>query len=185
MLLASIVLAILIGFTSGGKLTPLLEVRVKKIGLLILGALLQAVVYWSVKSNLDFGFNGIIPVLHSFSYLLILGFTVVNRTFPGMSVVSIGITLNALVISLNSGLMPVDPSYLPEASLQLLQVGNGTHGLVTEMTRLRFLADIFYSDIPGLGKQLFSLGDVFIDLGLGIFIVKRMRMQKGEGSIRC
>lgn len=180
MLLESIVLAILIGFISGGKLNSLLEVRMKKVGLLILGAFLQAVAYWSVKLNLDFGFNGIIPVLHSFSYLLLLTFTVVNRSFPGISIVSLGIALNALVISLNGGLMPVDPTYLPEASYQLLQSGNGTHGLETEMTRLKFLADIFYSDIPGLGKQLFSLGDVFIDLGIGIFIVKRMRMQKGE-----
>ncbi len=180
MLLESVVLAILIGFLSGGKLNPLLEVSMKKVGLLILGALFQAVAFWSVKSNIDFGFNWIIPVLHSFSYLLLLGFTVVNRSFPGISIVSLGIVLNALVISLNGGLMPVDPTYLPEASLQLLQTGNGTHGLVTEMTRLKFLADIFYSDIPGLGKQLFSLGDLFIDLGIGIFIVKKMRIKKGE-----
>jgi len=180
MLLESIVLAVFIGFLAGGKLTTLLEVRVKKVGLLIVGALLQAVAFWSVKSNLDFGFSGVVPILHSFSYLLLLGFTVVNRSFPGISIVSLGIALNALVISLNGGLMPVDPTYLPEASLRLLQAGTGTHGLVTEMTHLKFLADIFYSDIPGIGKQLFSLGDVFIDLGIGIFIVRTMRIRNGE-----
>lgn len=177
MLLESFVLAILIGFLTGGKLNPLLEVHMKKVGLLIFGALLQAVAFWSVKSNIDFGFYWLIPFLHSFSYILLLGFTVANRSFPGIRIASIGIALNALVISLNGGLMPVDPMYLPEESHLLLQAGTGTHGLVTDATRLKFLADIFYAAIPGLGKQLFSLGDIFIDLGIGIFIVKKMRTQ--------
>lgn len=184
MLLESIVLAIFIGFLTGGKLNPLLEVHMKKVGLLIFGALLQAVAFLSVKSNIDFGLNWIIPVLYSMSYVILLGFTWVNRLFPGIRIVAIGIALNALVISLNGGLMPVDPIYLPETSRQLLQAGTGTHGLVTDTTRLKFLADIFYADIPGLGKQLFSLGDLFIDFGIGIFIVKHMHTLKGETSAK-
>lgn len=175
MLLESIVLAILIGFLTGGNLNPLLEVPMKKVGLLLFGALLQAVAFWSVKSNLDLGPSWVIPILHSFSYGFLLGFTGLNRSLSGIRIVAIGIFLNALVIILNGGLMPVESTFLPEASRQLLQAGTGTHGLMTEATRLRFLADIFYADLPGLGKQLFSVGDVLIDLGMGIFIVKQMR----------
>lgn len=175
MLLESMVLAILIGFLTGGKLNPLLEVPTKKVGVLIFGALLQAMAFWSVKYHLDLGPSWVIPVLHSFSYGFLLGFTVINRSLPGIRIVAIGIALNALVISLNGGLMPVEPSFLPEASHQLLQAGTGTHGLMTEATRLKFLADIFYVAFPGLGKQLFSLGDLWVDLGMGILIVKQMR----------
>lgn len=175
MLLESIVLAVLIGFLTGGKLDPLLKVPMKKIGLLLFGALLQAVAFWSVKLNITLGASWVIPVLHSISYGFLLGFTWVNRSFPGSRIVALGIALNALVISLNGGLMPVEPSFLPEASRQLLEAGTGTHGLVTEATHLRLLADIFYAALPGLGKQLFSLGDLVIDLGIGIFIVKQMR----------
>jgi hypothetical protein len=175
MLIESFVIALIIGFLSGGKLNPLLEVRLRKVGLLFLGALLQALAFWSVRLNLELG-HGIIPVVHSISYGFLLMFTAYNRSLPGLLWISLGILLNAVVISLNGGLMPVDPSFVPEVSRELLLVGTGTHGILTDSTRLSFLTDIFYANIPGLGKQLFSIGDLFIDLGIGVFIVKRMRL---------
>jgi hypothetical protein len=131
--------------------------------------------YWSVKADLNLGAAWVIPVLHSLSYLPLIAFAWLNHSHPGLSIVAAGIALNTLVISLNGGLMPVESAYLPEADLILLQAGTGTHGLLTEATRLKSLADIFYLAIPGLGKQLFSLGDVIIDLGIGTFIIKKMR----------
>jgi hypothetical protein len=180
MLIESIVLAVILGFLTGGKLNPLLELHLKKGGLLFLGAALQAIAFGSIRWNLDLGPHWVIPVLHSFSYFILLAFIGVNRSFSGMPFVALGIFLNALVISLNGGLMPVEPTFIPEASRQLLELGTGTHGILSEGTRLTLLADNFYADIPRLGKQLFSAGDLFIDLGMGIFIIKQMRIEKNE-----
>ena len=175
MLTESIVFAIVLGFLMGGKLNPLLETQFKKVRFLIIGAMFQAVAYGLVKLNIHLGENWVIPVIHSISYGFLLAFTSFNRSYSGMRLISLGIVLNALVISLNGGLMPVDPAFIPEASRQLLKAGTGTHGILTEGTRLKFLADIFYVDILVLGKQLFSLGDLFIDLGIVLFAVKQMR----------
>jgi hypothetical protein len=181
MLIESIVLAIILGLLLGGKLNLLLDTRFRKVGFLIGGALLQAIAYGSVKYNIDLGAEWIIPVLHSISYIILLIFLAFNRHFKGVQYISLGITLNALVISLNGGLMPVDPTFVPEASRQLLEAGTGTHGILTEMTRLKFLADTFYVDIPVLGKQLFSLGDLFIDLGSVIFVIRQMLPLRKSG----
>ena len=175
MLLESIILAILIGFLVGGKLNSLFEINLKRLELLFLGALFQLFAFWSVKLSLEWASHWIIPFSHSLSYLLLIGFTLTNRSYRGLSLISLGIALNVAVIILNGGLMPVDPAYLPEASRQLLQTGTGTHGILTDSTRLKFLADIFFVNIPILGKELFSLGDMLIDLGMGIFIIMQMR----------
>ncbi|EHL07853.1 hypothetical protein HMPREF0322_01248 [Desulfitobacterium hafniense DP7] len=175
MLLESIILAILIGFLVGGKLNSLFEINLKGLELLFLGALLQLFAFWSVKLHLEWANYWVIPFSHSLSYLLLMGFTLKNRAYRSFSLVSLGIALNGVVIVLNGGLMPVDPAYLPEASRQLLQAGTGTHGILTDSTRLKILADILFINIPVLGKQLFSLGDILIDLGMGTFIVMQMR----------
>ena len=71
--------------------------------------------------------------------------------------------------------MPVDPSFLPEVSRNALLAAQGTHGLMTMTTHLSFLADRFYLAIPGLQKQVFSVGDGVIDIGSFILIFKTMR----------
>jgi hypothetical protein len=91
---------------------------------------------------------------------------------------TLGILLNTIVISLNGVVMPVDPSFLPEASREALLAGQGTHGLMTSMTQLSFLADRFYLDIPGLQKQVFSVGDIVIDIGCFILVFKTMRKRE-------
>ncbi|MCO5385982.1 MAG: DUF5317 domain-containing protein [Desulfosporosinus sp.] len=42
------------------------------------------------------------------------------------------------------------------------------------MTHLSFLADRFYLDILGLKKQMFSVGDILIDIGVFFLVFKTM-----------
>lgn len=184
MLIESIFLAVLIGLIAGGRLNSLFDINLKRLELLFLGALLQLLAFWSVKLNLEWASHWIIPLAHSLSYFVLMAFTWINRSFRGFSLITLGIALNAVVIGLNGGLMPVDPSYVPEASRQLLQAGTGTHGILSESTRLKFLADIYYANIPLWGKQLFSLGDVLIDIGIGIYIVKQMRTSPAYNAVK-
>ena len=74
--------------------------------------------------------------------------------------------------------MPVDPFFLLEASRNALIEGQGTHGLMTITTHLSFLADRFYMAIPGLQKQVFSVGDVLIDLGIFLLVIQTQRQPR-------
>lgn len=74
--------------------------------------------------------------------------------------------------------MPVEPSFLPEASREALLAGQGTHGLMTSSTNLSFLADWFYLDMLGLQKQVFSVGDIVLDIGCFLLVNKTMLRNK-------
>ena len=71
--------------------------------------------------------------------------------------------------------MPVDPAFLPEASRNALVAGKGTHGLMTSITQLSFLADVFYLEIPLMQKQVFSVGDILINIGTFRLVLKTMK----------
>ena len=79
--------------------------------------------------------------------------------------------------------MPVDPLFLSEESHKALLDGQGTHGLLTSMTNLSFLADRFYLDILGFKKQVFSVGDILIDIGVFILVFRTMvKKQDNRGQ---
>lgn len=183
MLVESLVLALLIGLLAGGKLQALMNIKLKGLSLLILAILFQTIAFQATQHHFVVGLKGVIPVLHSVSYLFLMGFAWLNRSLPGVYLFVIGVAFNALVIGFNAGLMPVDPAILPEANRQALLNGTGTHGLLTRGTHLKFLADRFYAEIPGVTKQLFSIGDIFIDLGIGYFVLKSM-VFKGKNESR-
>lgn len=175
MLIESVILAIVISLISGGKLSRLGELGLRGFWLVPLAFLIQSGVYWAAVRGIGLGPSWISPVLDTGSYFLLIIFTFRNRSLPGMRFISLGILLNTLVIGLNGGVMPVDPSFLPEASRKALLEGQGTHGLMTMTTNLSFLADQFYMDFPGLQKQVFSVGDVLLDIGIFFLIFRTMK----------
>jgi len=175
MLIETLLLALFISFLRGGKLSRLGELVLREFWLVPLALLIQSGVYWAAVRGIGLGPSWTGPVLDTGSYFLLLIFTLRNRLLPGMHWISLGILLNTLVIGLNGGVMPVDPSFLPEASRIALLAGQGTHGLMTSLTQLGSLADRFYLDIPGLQKQVFSVGDLVIDIGTFLLVFKTMK----------
>ncbi|MHB1651857.1 MAG: DUF5317 domain-containing protein [Desulfitobacteriaceae bacterium] len=185
MLIESLFLALLIGLAMGGKLTYLGRLNLRAVGLIVLALGMQTAVYWAAVKGFPLGPQWVSPLMHIFSYLLLFVFGWLNQASPGMRFLTLGITLNGLVIGLNHGLMPVDPLFLPEISRASLLAGQGTHGLLTVGTKLSFLADRFFIFIPGRGRQLFSLGDIFIDIGVLILVLATMNgRQDFNSSVR-
>jgi hypothetical protein len=178
MLIETFVFAIFLGLLCGGKISRLSELSLRGFWLVPLALLIQAIVYWASVKSIGLGPSWLSPVLDTGSYFLLLIFTLRNGSLRGMRWITLGILLNALVISLNGGVMPVDPIFLPEAKRQALLAGQGTHGLMTMATRLAFLGDRFYLAIPGLQKQVFSLGDCIIDIGCFILVFLTMKKPK-------
>lgn len=115
-----------------------------------------------------------VSILFMLSQILLLAFIWFNRKIPGGWLMGLGLLLNFLVISLNSGMMPLTPEnaqhLLPTGSSATLTLGErvGTSKdilLERSATKLWFLGDIFL--LPKwLGYPLaFSPGDVCLSLG--------------------
>lgn len=175
MLIGSLILAFIVGLLTGGKLRNLSHLQLRSAWLVPGALFLQAILFWTAAKGISLGVHWLGPVLHILSYILLLTFTLLNRSLPGLRPLTAGIFLNGLVIAFNQGLMPVDPKVLPAADVAHLTKGEGIHGLMSATSRLTILADRFYAAIPGLGQQLFSVGDVLIDIGIFLLVFRSLR----------
>jgi len=175
MLIETLVFAIVLSLLRGGRISQLGQLVLREFWLVPLALIIQSGVYWTAVRGIGVGPSWLSPVLDTVSYFLLLFFTFRNIKLPGMSWLTFGILLNTLVIAFNGGVMPVDPFFLPENSSKMLLKGQGTHGLMTSTTQLSFLADRFCLDILGLRKQVFSVGDIFIDIGSFFLVFKTMK----------
>jgi hypothetical protein len=163
-MLLVVAIALLVGWIRGGKLGNLTEVRVRVWWMLLFGFGLQLIAGFLPSEQHDLAVGLILA-----SYLPLLLFVWLNRAMNGLWIAGIGILMNFTVIVLNSG-MPV----LPEA----VQLAGGSesfslgakHVLLDSGSRLPFLADI----IP-LPQSVLSLGDLFLAIGIGVFLEDQMR----------
>lgn len=113
-------------------------------------------------------------VLLTASQLLLLGFAWLNRKLPGMSFLLIGAALNFTVMTANRGFMPISPQtasrLIPEEVLMDISIGDrfGTKDilLLPEDTRFEWLADRFLPPVWSPYQVAFSLGDVFLAMGV-------------------
>ena len=170
LVLILIALAVLIGFVAGGSLRPFEHVRVHWWGAALVGVLLQALPFTS-----GLGTAAVIA-----SYVLLVGFAVVNRRLPALWLVIAGLLLNLAVIGLNDG-MPVSSSALRSAgadSAGLVGAGAIKHHLMRPDDVLTPLADVI--GIPSPIGAVVSVGDVLLYFGIGILVVAIMLGRAGE-----
>lgn len=162
MFLEIVAIAVIIGLIRGGKLFNLKKLDFKFVNLIFAAYLIQlAIDYWGTK-HLWGGY----PYFHVFSYFFLFYALYVNRRLPGLKLFMIGTVLNFLPIVFNKGVMPVRSDVLPASVHAAFAAGlGGTHGLITDATRLKFLADILYIPLP-YQNQLLSVGDLVIDAGI-------------------
>lgn len=168
-LLISIVMALV----RGGRLLNLSEVKLRAWPLLLLGFGMQVAAdripvdrSWSHDTAVTLVILSFIPLI-TIAWL--------NRHEAGMWLVGLGVFMNFTVIAVNGG-MPV----LPEAAS--LGLGRditaidfdalSKHVLLDEGTRLAFLGDVIPVRVL---RNVISLGDVFLAIGLGVFVEDQMR----------
>ena len=182
-ILYAVVLGIVLGYVTKGKLKYIILRPLYWKGLAFLAFAIQLVIF----SNLSFTETiptTFITILHYFSYLCLLVFMMRNIKNWGITVVGIGIFLNALVIFLNGGRMPTIPENLKNTSFwqsaDLITQGDAlkNSAKMTGETLLPWLGDIFYLP-PWLPlSNVFSIGDIFIAVGVCIYIVINMHPRK-------
>lgn len=159
MLASALVAGFVVGLGLGGSWRRLTEIRVAwwplfiaAVGLRLLAALPAPV--------------EVARIIYVASLWILLVVAARNIRLPGAWLVSAGIAANALVVSLSGGLMPVSTDALAAAGTRAPD--DVLHGLTATPPPL---GDVI--PIPLLG--VYSIGDVFLALGVFILIVWTMR----------
>ena len=162
LLLWAIALALIIGYATGGRLRNLEHVRLRGWPLALGGLALQLIPFPGSWPD----WIAIAVLLLSFALLAV--FALMNMKFKGVPVILFGLCLNALVISLNSG-MPVTREALENSGQDdlityLIEHGGAKHHLATDDDVLLALGDVI--GIPPPIGQAISVGDIFVYAGM-------------------
>jgi hypothetical protein len=159
-LIAVVLLSALTVPLFGGRLSALLEVRLRHAWVIF--AVLTVEVAAVELPGLPDGLRAGLLVA---AYPVLGVFLVANRRLPGIPLVALGGALNLLVIVLNGGVMPASPSALAAAGLPVHPPGFHNSAVLAR-PRLAFLGDIFAIPASWPLSNVFSVGDVLIALGV-------------------
>jgi hypothetical protein len=115
------------------------------------------------------------------TYVLIFVFCYLNRGLPGMSIVTIGVAMNVLVIALNQG-MPTKDDVVERAGREVHEPIERTvkHRPQEDDDLLVFLGDVLSA--PGIPNQQFSIGDIVIGLGVADICFEASRRPRRRGA---
>jgi len=119
------------------------------------------------------------PTLHVLSYVFLLAALAANWRLRPLWIAAIGVVMNFAVIAANHGAMPADAALARAAGqgpiLDLARAGRyPTHTTMDAHTRLPWFADRFLLPHPYPRPSVFSLGDIFITLGVVLLILYGM-----------
>ena len=169
-----IFLALAIAVLRGGRLVNLGDIELTAWWLLFIALGLQIGTGFLPEENWS-EWVGLTMVLGSFCLLMIL--VLLNRSKPGMWIAGLGVLMNFVVIAANGG-MPVLAGAAEVASGFTVSSpdlsGTFKHVLLDESSRLTFFADVIPLRLVGIGEVI-SLGDIFLALGLGVFLEHELR----------
>lgn len=160
--LSVVVLAVAVAYLRGGRLHRLAEAPLRWSWLLLVGVCLQAVLDVLAARGTLTGASLAGWLLLVGSQLLVLAWVVVNARLPGTVLIGLGLLLNAVVIAANSA-MPVSPEALTAIGAGPGAIPTGKHTLLTDATRLPWLADVL--PLPPL-RTIISVGDLVLAAGL-------------------
>lgn len=109
------------------------------------------------------------------SYVLLGWVLLRNWDRQPARIIFLGAAMNALVIAVNGGRIPVDielATWVGFDTTPLLDGGTYKHAAMSEVTRLGFLGDVI--PVPWPVRRVISIGDIFIALGVFLFVQELM-----------
>ena len=178
-LLVFVLLALVVALLSGGNLRNLAHIQVTHSYLILVSLGIQIVVF-STWWHERIGESLWGEILYALSLLLLVGVVWVNRRVPGLALLGVGLTFNALVILANGGRLPASLQALRTAGIaeagMAYAASRATNSmLMDESTRLWYLGDIFAIPRGFPLANVYSIGDVLIALGAAWFIFGALR----------
>ncbi|HZD22814.1 MAG TPA: DUF5317 domain-containing protein [Acidimicrobiia bacterium] len=169
-----IFVSLAIALLRGGRLVNLGDIELRAWWLLFVALGLQFGTRFLPDDD-ELAWLGVSMVLFSFVLLMIM--VILNWSKPGMGITGLGVLMNFIVIAVNGG-MPVLSGAAEAASGFAVSTpdlsGTFKHVALDQSSSLTFLADVIPLRLAGIGEVI-SLGDIFLALGLGVFLEYELR----------
>lgn len=181
LILAVSLVAIVLGYLTGGRLSGLADLPLRRIWLVWAAFLLQLVVAFlsdSAREVLRLPLVGV-------SFVLVLSWIVLQRRVlrpvlrTALLIVAIGWGMNLTVIALNNG-MPVSAEALERVGLPSDDIESGDlnkHVEADEDAKLPWLGDVIPLPLFGTLRKAVSLGDLVMLVGMALFLPAAMRTE--------
>ena len=186
-MLIIVLIAIIIAVIVNKGLRGIEHKKVEQFYLILLGFAIQLVIFNEkfLYSKLNF----LTPILYIYSLLILLIFMVLNLQYKGIKIAGIGFLSNLAVIVSNDGYMPQNIPKLElvwgQGKVELLkQAGHFNNAiLMSPNTHLNFLGDIIAIPKPRFLMGVYSIGDIFILIGICIFIFEFIKFERNQEEI--
>jgi Family of unknown function (DUF5317) len=169
-ILYSIPIGIPLGLLLGGRLAGLAELQFRWAPAMLLGLLIQVVLFSTPVSDVV-GAAG--PPIYVGSTGLVLFALLLNYKVTGIPVIAIGAISNLAAILANGGYMPADPGALASGGGSVPDTYSNS--VVVANPALQPLTDVFALPTWLPFANVFSIGDVLIGIGVFVVIVVAMR----------
>jgi DHA3 family macrolide efflux protein-like MFS transporter len=173
-LIGGILLGLILGLRSGGRLGNLASIQLRWIGLLFAAVIVRFGTEILLGLEIDL-IEALRLPLFTAGFAMLLVALWANRGYPGLAIAFVGILLNGIAIIWNGGYMPIWGPSLDAAGLDPSDVTSPLHVVIDEatleefLTSLLFLSDIIPIPLPFI-RNVASLGDVFLTVGLAFFL---------------
>jgi MFS family permease len=180
----SLILGLAVAWTLGADLTRLASVQFRGSWLVFGSLAIQVGIYTALTQYVPTGWD---KPLHIASYLMLIGFFVVNLRVRAFWVVGFGLLANVAVIFANSGQMPVSAEAWKATGRSLSEFNakgiSDNNVLANSHTHLRWLSDVFAipSQVPF--ASVLSIGDFLIVLGMVAFVYRACVPESGRNSV--
>jgi hypothetical protein len=178
LMLVVIALCLLSVVVAGGDLGRLADLRLRLPGLAVAGIAVQVLIVSVAPGD---ALAGLQAPLHVLSYALLGGFGWANRRVTGVPVVLAGGVLNALAILANGGVMPADPA-VAGAVANHAAPGEFINSAAVDDARLAFLGDVLATPGSLPLRNVYSVGDVIVVIGLLVVVHAACHVQKAASS---
>jgi hypothetical protein len=185
-ILYSLLVGLVLGIALRGSAAGLAALRFRRSGLMLLGLLVQVVLF-SEPVAARIGVWG--APIYVGSTAAVLAAVLTNVSIPGMALVALGAASNLTAIVANGGYMPAARSAL--VALGKTDPTSYSNSTTLENPALCLLTDIFAMPAWLPFANVFSIGDVLIGTGVATTIVLAMRRDRdtspaaaaGSGSL--
>jgi hypothetical protein len=175
MFLFALIIAIILGYVLKGSLRNIDVDKIKGLYLVFAAIIMEFIVVRLIKTEL-LTIGTITYVLDLIMYGLLLAFVILNRSNKWIIIVGIGFLLNAVVIFLNGGTMPVNVEAVRALGFTGKISSQGLYVELQERTRFAFLADILPIKYPKPGVA--SIGDFIEVVGMVLYVITEMKNKK-------
>jgi hypothetical protein len=171
-ILYAVVLGVLVGLASGGRLAGLADLRFRWSGLIMGGLAVQVILFSGPVVERVGGWGAPIYVLSTAAVLVAL---IRNLAITGLPIVAVGAAGNLAAIVANGGFMPASPDAL--ASFGRATIEGYSNSAVVARPALEPFTDLFALPRFLPFANVFSVGDLLIGLGIAVAIVWAMRQE--------